>query len=39
VTNTVEARAFRASLMVEYQLRLGGRHYCSHMAQTNGECG
>lgn len=39
VSNTVEARAFCASLMAGHHLRLGEPHYCSHMLQANGELG
>jgi hypothetical protein len=37
--NTVEARSFCASLLAEHRLQLGEPHYCSHMAQANGDLG
>jgi ribosomal protein S18 acetylase RimI-like enzyme len=39
VVNTLEARAFCASLMTGRQLQLGEPQYCSHMALANDDLG
>jgi hypothetical protein len=35
--NTIEARAFCASLAAEHELHLGEPSYCSHMIEANDE--